>query len=310
MRRTTRIAPIALIALFGLSLIAAACGGDNDGSRPAGTSGPAAEPSSDELGQPPAVSSDGPFTLESDDGLLRIEIPAGALPDGLDGAMLSATLVSGDAPEHQGPEGHGYYVIEPAGLELSAPATVTRIAASQPLAEELAAGQVRMLALVGAELDGSSPELLANHALRWDREVLSVRADVTRVTTLRALAVSNYIELIPASLAAPLGEAQEATVRLSLPFDAPRDIGAGLLDVTWQGAGALRVESQEQAVATITCDEDGSFTYSASGEAIPAAELLESALAGSAGFSEPVSGQGLSTYAFEVSGQATCGAGG
>ena len=303
-RATTRVVLTTLLAGL-LAATLAACGGDEDpASSEARTS--AAEEPAPATEQPPEAREAGPITIESDDQLLRLEIPAGALPAGFDGSTLSVTFVSPEEAEREGLTGHGYYVVEPGAIELSAPAIVTRVAATEPLAEELAAGQVRMLALIGAARDLSSPELLANHVLRWDGELLSVRAETTRLATLHVLAVSHYVELVPPILAAAVGETGEATVRLSLPFDAPRDIGAGLLDVVWQGDDGLTVSSTEQSVVTITCTREGAFGYRAAGEVIGSVELLEFALAETALFTEPLDGEALERYDFEVRGQASC----
>lgn len=171
-----------------------ACGDGSDGGAPDGEQSPA----------PSATVAAEATTVTSDDGLLTIEIPEGALDDPSE--VTISTVAAEELPEPLASVrgvGHAYR-LEPDGLEFSEPVAVTLVLSRSDLDE--AENSLAAYALVTQGADGDL-ELLAGQDTEWTigEDTVAVRGELRHFSLLAWTRGSLFAELTPAAPMQPLG---------------------------------------------------------------------------------------------------------
>ena len=147
--------PVALAgALFAAALLLAACGGGGDSDDPDDST-----PTATATAAPVGDGDNEAFTVQSSDGTVTLEVPPGALPDGVDLGVLSVEALPLDELFVDAPPEIALATVrlEPSGITFNAPVTVrTRIAG--PLLPEFALlisddGEVESVTLETVEED-------------------------------------------------------------------------------------------------------------------------------------------------------------
>lgn len=169
---------------------------------------------------PSPIPSGTAYFVTSDDGLLTVELPPGALADPL---SLTATARGEDAlpPELQGMEVRSaFYDLAPTGIQFVSPVTITRRVSLVDLELDGSQG-MPILVLALRAMDGTW-EWLAGQTLRSDGGELVVSAQAWRTGTLFAFGGRAFTATaVSAEGPIQVGGSLRLTATLTFPDDSP-----------------------------------------------------------------------------------------
>jgi hypothetical protein len=185
-----------------------------------------------------------PRVFISDDGLLAIDVPGGALPDDV---SLTATALGGTdlPPELAGLEVRSaFYAVTPPGLEFASPATFTRRVGYRDLGLDPESDGLPVLALAMRSIDGRWAWLDAQQ-LTTDEDTVTVGGHGGQTGTLFAFGATTFVgtDWSQPNLEVPLGSSATLTVSLGYPGDTADPPVMGALDVSVGAADVVALGS-------------------------------------------------------------------
>jgi hypothetical protein len=166
--------------------------------------------------------------VTSDDGLLTIDIPAGAPPESVD---LTATARGKDdlPPELLGLEVRSaFYSLEPGGLVFAVPVTITRRVSFEDLGLDLATDGLPVLTLALREESGRW-EWLDAQTLTADGDTILVTGEASGTGTVFAFGGTAFTKVVPVDAGiVDVGESTTVSATLVFPDGAadPPTLGA------------------------------------------------------------------------------------
>ena len=291
---------VALVAIVGTSVGVGAQSPSTPPSSCLGADGsPSPEPSPEASAVASIAGADPPVTtVTSDDGKLVLELPEGAVPEG---TVITATFQS---PDCRPPEladvtfSSGFYALRPAGLELAAPARLTRTTSAGDLGIDIST-DTPLIALANRLADGTwgwldGLELDAQNdtgIIELSGDV-SVLGDVYGLNTGEGLTVSAEpaLEVSVGSAVAIEVTLHGPDVALGLRSPRVRTGGRALALVQADGALVVGFEPfvEDPGIVSVTGPTLGGVTYGASyectapGESRIGVELVLAGLGGQA----------------------------
>ncbi|MCB2224160.1 MAG: type II and III secretion system protein [Actinobacteria bacterium] len=218
-----------LVLGVALSLLAAACGGDDGAassipSTTAATAGPSTTAST----VAPATTAAAGFSVSSDDGRVAIDVPADAI--GTDPGITVSALAPADAPDDLAaldPPAWAY-ALEPGALEFDAPVAVTVTIPVEELAGTVPDGATPAVILITTASGGDGWEPLGGQVIRRDGGTVTVTGTTDHFSRLAAVPTQVSVE------ARFLDVSQDAVATLGFDW-----VGMGGITLSPPGTGSV-----------------------------------------------------------------------
>lgn len=241
----TQAGPVLTVTLRALGALIVAvvvgCSGTPAAS-PSPTAAPIPSPTAAPTATPTAPPTPSPTpaarTYTFDDGALTIEVPPGALPDGVE---LSATQ---RGPEDRPPEladvqiRGTFYSLEPDGLTFAQPLTITRRVAVADIGLDLATDGLPIITLALRTSDGQW-EWLAEQAIGTDGDFIYISGKASHTSTLMGFGGTEFAQnaWTPPGLQVPVGGTFALNGTVTAPLEAPSPPVVGDLHLGGWAAG-------------------------------------------------------------------------
>ena len=246
MRRVLGVVVVAVVLVT-----AGACASDDDGSTTTEGSTP---------GTSPGTSAPTVDVVTSDDGNMSVEIPDGALPDGV--TVDDITITALGAEDLPGPLAgadvrSAFYALEPHGLEFDEPVLLTRRFDAADSGFDLTRG-IPYSTLVTSDPEGETWDVPTDQELSLDGETVVVSGWVEHFSFAFAFNGGVYVGLSQSTITTTVGDPTTVTVAASGPDEARVD--ARIESVTSDDGITVDFGNDGYEVF-INCKEAGTFSY-------------------------------------------------